>query len=262
MLVEPNRTAYDLNFRLFGTPIRVHPLFWLGAALLGADFLNIGLVYLLVWIAAVFVSILVHEFGHALAFRWFGTGSQIVLYVFGGLAIPWNGVAGKWRRIMISLAGPAAGFILCGLVWGSNQAFVWAPDPPEGSLSVWLFYRIMIFINLYWGIFNLLPVFPLDGGQVCKEVCAGIWPRNGVRIALEISVAVAGAVALYSLACEFERKQGGGWFNALPGWFPRGSYWTAILFGMLAVQNFQLLQYQTWMESHWDQGDDRPPWKQ
>ena len=42
MLAEPERTPYDVNFRLFGFPVRIHPLFWLGTALLGASWLDAG----------------------------------------------------------------------------------------------------------------------------------------------------------------------------------------------------------------------------
>lgn len=74
-------------------------------------------------------------------------------------------------------------------------------------------------------------------------------------------MAVAGVVALYSLGCELELRQGGRWFDFLPWWFPRGSFWTAILFGMLAVQSYQLLQQVRWTDTHWDDGGDRPPWR-
>ncbi|MBX9581317.1 MAG: hypothetical protein K2X87_13490, partial [Gemmataceae bacterium] len=111
MLVEPDRTPYDLNFRLFGFPVRVHPLFWVVTVLFGSSALrDFGPEYLLVWVVVVFVSILVHELGHAFAFRAFGTDAAVVLYGFGGLAVPWGGVAGRWRRVAVSLAGPAAGF--------------------------------------------------------------------------------------------------------------------------------------------------------
>jgi hypothetical protein len=73
---------------------------------------------------------------------------------------------------------------------------------------------------------------------------------------------VAGLICLYSLACEFESRRGDGWLLNLPWWVPRGSLWTAILFGMLAVQSYQLLQQARWMNSHWrDDDDDLPPWK-
>lgn len=256
MFAEPERTTYDLSFRLFGFSVRVHPLFWLGAVLLGAFWLQQpgGTLYILVWIAAVFVSILVHEFGHALAFWWFGTGSHIVLYIFGGLAVPWSAVGGKWRRALVALAGPFAGFALLGVVFFSDFFYPWA----ESNRFLTALYLSLLYINLYWGVMNLLPVFPLDGGQVCQEVCSSIWRRNGVRVALEISIAVGGLIALYSVACIAESRQGGGWLSELPWWFPRGGAWTAILFGMLAYQSYQLLQRQNWTDSAWD---DQPPWR-
>lgn len=57
-------TPYDLRFQLLGMPVRVHPLFWLVAAMLGWRNENIPLV--LIWVGCVFVSILVHEYGHGL----------------------------------------------------------------------------------------------------------------------------------------------------------------------------------------------------
>ena len=170
MLAEPPRTPYDLNFRLFGFPVRVHPLFWLAAALLGANALDAGIQYLLIWIAVVFVSILVHELGHALAFRRFGSGSHIVLWMFGGLAVPYASVGQRWKQIVVSLAGPVAGFILCGLVYGSHKLWHWGAR--ENGLPVFYLYSALFSVNLIWGIFNLLPVLPLDGGHVCAKSSA------------------------------------------------------------------------------------------
>lgn len=249
MLVEPDRSPYDLTFRAFGFPVRVNPWFWLVAVLLGSDTLRLGPVYLLAWVAVAFVSILIHELGHAVAFRRFGVDSHVVLYSFGGLAVPWGAVRGRWRRVVVSLAGPAAGFALFGAVYASNAFYPWANFGSDLALAV---YDDLIFLNLAWGLVNLLPVFPLDGGQVSREACGAAWPRNGLRIASEISVAVAGAVCLYSLGCEFERRQHGGWLSELPWWFPRGTFWTALLFGMLAYQSYQHLQHSRWTDSHWD----------
>ena len=258
MFAEPARTPYDLNFRLFGFPVRIHPLFWLGAALLGAGTLKAGLHFLLIWIVVVFVSILVHELGHAVAFRRFGADSHIVLWMFGGLAVPSNAVIGRWRRILVSLAGPFAGFVLCGVVYGHAQADgVGDRQRRAGHLLL----LCLILVNLYWGIFNLLPVFPLDGGQVARELCEARWRGRGLQIALKISIAVAGAVAIYSLVCWFEERSGGGPVtDNLPWWVPRGSIFTAILFAMLAVQNYQFLQ-QFGRGIYYEAPDDRVPWE-
>ena len=133
MLAEPDRTPYDLRFRFLGFPVRVHPWFWIATLLLNGDgLLRLGPEYLLIWIVVVFVSILVHELGHALAFRRFGADADIVLYAFGGLAIPTNSIAGRGRRILVSLAGPIAGFVLFGIVYGTNQAFEWGQSLKGG----------------------------------------------------------------------------------------------------------------------------------
>jgi stage IV sporulation protein FB len=259
VFAEPARTPYDLNFRLFGFPVRVHPFFWLGAALLGADLLNEGLHFLLIWVAVVFISILVHEMGHALAFRRFGSDAHIVLWMFGGLAVPYSAINGRWRRIMATLAGPLAGFLLCGIVYATNQLTDWG-SRANGKPIAYLYWALFT-VNLIWGIFNLLPVFPLDGGQVSKELCDAKWRGRGLPMALRISIAVAGAVAIYSVICWFEMKNGGGPItDNLPDWFPRGSIFTAILFALLAVQNYQLLQ-QVGRSIYYEAPDDRVPWE-
>jgi Zn-dependent protease len=260
VLIEPDRTRYDLWFRLFGFSVRIHPLFWVGAALFGAWTVDLGALYLLIWVGSVFVSILVHELGHAVAFRWLGgVRSYIVLYIFGGLAVPQGDVDGRWRRILVALAGPFAGFALCAAVYYSNvYLYPWAAQ----GRPLFALFLFLVSINLFWNVINLLPVFPLDGGRVSMEVCAAVWRRRGARVALEISIAVAGLVALYSLACVLERGQDGGFLTGnLPGWVPRGTLWTALLFGILAYQSYQLLQQLRWTEAHWVEDDDRPPWK-
>ncbi len=60
-------------------------------------------------------------------------------------------------------------------------------------------------------------------------------------------------VEAYSLACVVGRKQGAEWLANLPWWFPIGSLWTAILFGVLAYQSYQLLQRDRWTDSHWSE---------
>jgi Zn-dependent protease len=259
VLGEPAVTQWDVKFRLFGTPVRVHPLFWVLAVLLGRDALNVSGVVFLVWIGVVFVSILVHEFGHVFAFKRFGADSHVVLSAFGGLAVPWNAVRQRWQRVVVSLAGPAAGFVFCGCVYASQWLVPWVNE--DGG-AVYYLYRFLIRLNLFWGVINLLPILPLDGGRVSEEVCGSIFKRNGLRVALEISIAFAGVLALYGVACEIEHRQGGGWISQLPDWFPRGDFYTALLFGYIAYLNYQMLQHTGWVQSHWDEpDDDRPPWK-
>src|SRR5262245_1781127 len=103
MLGNASPTPFDLRFAVFGIPVRVHPFFWLFSALLGWDARDPNRMFL--WIACVFVSILVHELGHALTALWFGWPPEIVLYSFGGYAAynpTWNYTTG--RRVLVLLA--------------------------------------------------------------------------------------------------------------------------------------------------------------
>ena len=111
-------TAYDLRFRILGIPARVHPLFWLTAALLGGitrDPIDFPLV--LTWMGCLFVSILIHEYGHALMDRRFHGEPSVLLYGLGGLCYP-SGHESPVQKLAVLLAGPGAGFIFCGLVFG------------------------------------------------------------------------------------------------------------------------------------------------
>jgi Zn-dependent protease len=262
VLVEPERTAYDLRFRLFGFPVRVHPWFWIVTLLLNGDnLLRLGPEYLLIWVAVVFVSILVHEFGHALAFRRFGADAEIILYAFGGLAVSSQTVSGRWRRIIIALAGPIAGFILCGVIYAINQGAALVLERPRGRLPTpgEFFYDSMIWVNLYWGLLNLLPVFPLDGGQVSRELCMMKWGTRGTRVSLKLSFVTALLVVAYSILCAIDTGQFGAGITAqLPAWVPRGTVYIAILFGFLAYESYRLLQRIEWTDTHWD---DKVPWE-
>ena len=217
-------TEFDLRFSVFGIPVRVHPLFWLVAALMGSNTLSnpdLGAPYLFVWIACVFFSILIHELGHALTAKYFGWPPEIMLYYMGGVAMFRPGVGFTTSRsILISFAGPAAGFMLFGVVIAAwfglkNAGVVLHPLVDDA-------FRKLVYINLIWGLVNLLPVLPLDGGRICESVCTSLRPRDGELWALRIGMIVAGGVALL--------------FLSLSAMYP------GFLFGYLCFSNFQMYQ--------------------
>ncbi len=240
----PPTTRYDLRFTIVGIPVRVHPLFWVMTLLFGAS--SGDFIHLLIWVAAVFVSILVHELGHALAMRRFGLPSQIVLHLSGGLTVPepaswgnsWANVSLQSNQeIFVSLAGPGAGFLLAALVMvgvvaagGSiimTALFGVIPLPtavlPLGGKVANLLAMTLLWVNVFWGLINLIPVHPLDGGIVARHLLVKADPWDGVRKSLWISV-IAGAVV------------------AVAGLFLLGSIYIALLFGFLAFQSYQSLQ--------------------
>ncbi len=217
--VQP--TPYDLQFSLFGIPVRVIAWFWLTAVILGFSSVHIGPEYLLAWVAIVFVSILIHEMGHALVAALFGYPPRIVLYHFGGLAMftpGYNYTQG--RSILISLAGPVAGFLLAGVIYVLARSSALGPLE-RGTLGYFVVLQAL-YVNVWWGLINLLPVLPLDGGNICRDVCTSINSRQGERWAITIALVTAGAVAVYALQAE--------------------ELYIGILFGFMAYQNYQQLQ--------------------
>jgi len=142
-------------------------------------------------VVVVFVSVLLHELGHAVAFRIYGQRPRIVLQGMGGLTSGSGPLTGS-SDIVVSLAGPLTGLVLLGL-----PAFLL--QNPSGSSATWdLVLRELVFVNIAWSGVNLLPVLPLDGGQVAASVLRRLKGEEGQRIAYKVSIAVAGAAALYA----------------------------------------------------------------
>src|SRR5437773_326262 len=103
MLFEPPVTRWDLNWRMFGVPVRVHPLFWLMALLLSWS-KGIPPLIVIESMAIIFISILVHEFGHALSGRYYGDRrNHVVLYMMGGLCVQSERPPLHFARILILL---------------------------------------------------------------------------------------------------------------------------------------------------------------
>ncbi len=214
MMQVPGRSGGELRFTLAGVPVRVHPWFWIVSALMG---LSNDAKAVMIWVAVVFVSVLAHELGHVAAFRTFGAPAEVVLYSFGGLTVPLRGFnRTSFRDVVISAAGPFAGFafavlIVAGVVAAGGEVFFRTylyviPDVNVLMSRVGYGYTDMalndlLFVNIYWGLVNLLPVLPLDGGHIARGVLMHRDPTRGLRHAMMLSAAcgvgVAG-LALYS----------------------------------------------------------------
>jgi Zn-dependent protease len=238
MFQQPPSTRYDLNFSVAGFAVKVHPLFWLMGVLFGASLGRLDSIA--IWVVVLFFSILIHELGHSLMMRKYGVDSHIVLYHLGGLAIPKSSRRGElgWiEQILISLAGPFAGFFFAGLVIAIVKAsggfvvidwrFGFLPIPyaflPSMGSLVNEAIGFILWIGAFWGFINLLPVFPLDGGRVSQQLFIRFDPWNGFRNAMWLSV-VTGAIL------------------AIVGIVVLDSLYMAFLFGVLAAQSYQIIQ--------------------
>ncbi|MEO1496763.1 MAG: site-2 protease family protein [Planctomycetota bacterium] len=213
---DASPTPYDLRFKLLGVPVRIHPMFWVIALFLGGSATPQQAV---VWVAAVLISVVVHEMGHALVQRAFGGSPSVVLYGFGGLAMAPGTRQSTWRNVAVSLAGPLAGFTLAAVIYVGVRA----SGAPRSPIAADLL-NDLLFINIAWSVLNLAPIWPLDGGQVARELLVRFLPPSkGVFVSLVVSLVAAIVIGMWL-------------FNETR------STWNAMLFGLLAYQNYEALR--------------------
>ncbi len=214
------------RFRIFGIPVRIQPWFLLIAVFLGPRDASHGwLGRMLVWILIVFTGVLAHELGHAFTGRGFGLVPSIELHGMGGLTWWERGRAlGPGRSIVVSLAGPFVGIAI-----GTVSFVVLSGHPfPRGSLAEYALLAA-VWVNLGWGVLNLFPMLPLDGGNVVASVFEIFAKDNGRRFARYASLFLAVGLAAWALATP-----------TLP--FHLDKWFTAILLGFLAFQNWRGLR--------------------
>ncbi len=223
MLGQPNQpTPYDLRFAVFGVPVRVHPVFWLTAAFVTWIGGRLDLTF--VGVLAVFVSIIVHELGHALVTRRLGGRTEIVLEFLGGYATTIS--HSRLGNILIAAAGPGAGFAL----WLVARAAVrspWGRELPRDSY-VLFFLGSLVWMNLAWSVLNLLPIWPLDGAHIAREVIGRFRAHDAWELMLKLSILVAVGFILWAANRQMNHDED--WMMAI------------VLFAILTFQNFQTLQ--------------------
>lgn len=240
-MFDVGETQFDLRWRMLGTDVRVSPWFWLLMALFGWGITDGSFPLLIIWVLCAFVSILVHEFGHVLMGRVFGTNGHIVLYGFGGIAIGSSDLSNRWQRVAVYLAGPGAGFLLLGVVMVTRLALgAMEPDPDGDRPYLRAALAYLFFMNLWWGILNLLPIYPLDGGQVSRDVIDWLIPGGtGLKVAFGLSMGVGIVLAILSIMGR--------------------QIYMAFFFGLLAFGSFQLMQAVSQQGRRYE--DDRLPWE-
>jgi stage IV sporulation protein FB len=254
MFFSVPRTQYDLRFEAFGIPVTVSPFFWAMSILFGVEWVKVepgGPANIFAWVVAVFVSILVHEFGHALVIKAYRHRPEIVLYHFGGYATSRShGMERAWRSFLISAAGPGASFALFLIVLGSSLALIrddvdwlkllhfdvlmslhWSvPDAlahadffNEGT-PLYVLISSLLYVNFFWMLINLLPVLPLDGGNILRSILEMAKVENATDWAVKVSVGVGAIVALGALL--------------------QGEFYLALLFVSFAALNYRTLNSQ------------------
>lgn len=200
-----------IQFRLGSIPVRIEPSFWLITLILGVRLGSAAGIAL--WTALELVAVLVHELGHALTARAFGAEPSIVLHSMGGITryqVPKTKPYGRWHSVATSFAGPMAGFVLALVTFlGAMLIAPGGGSPLDRALTVWslalspradsmtsLALALTLWINVGWGLINLLPILPLDGGNIVRALLSGASPESGTVRALWVSAVVGPAVVV------------------------------------------------------------------
>jgi stage IV sporulation protein FB len=209
------------SFRIGSIPVRIHATFFITSVFLSGavSTRNIALAEVVTWMSVVLVSVMVHELGHAMMGKAFGLAPEIDLHGMGGTT-SWQ--SGRrlttLQSIAVSVAGPGVGLVLGGALWLYSRGATL--DQPHW---IQLVVAQMIYVNVAWGIFNLLPMFPLDGGNALRSVLVGSFQLRGARATHVVSLVVAALLALGA-------------------WVVFHDWWVPLLCAMFAAQNWRALQ--------------------
>lgn len=205
--MTPTRQGSYRLFRLAGIDVFLHWSWFLVAAYEVTD--RAGRYTSLTWNVLEYVSlfgiVLMHEFGHALACRQVGgKANQIVLWPLGGVAYvapPQRPGAMLWSIAAGPLVNVALLPVLT-LLWLVSRSWGWEETMPNTAAYLW-------HLNIINGIllgFNLLPVYPLDGGQMLRSL---LWFALGRTRSLMVTsvLGMVGVVLLFLIAL---------WMRSLP----------------------------------------------
>jgi Zn-dependent protease len=212
-----------VSARLLGgrVTVSVQPFFWVMAAFFGVSLGRGSAPEIALWTAAVAFSVLVHESGHAAACLAFGSGADIVLHGFGGATRPRDPSSfGTWKVAALDLAGCAAGGALAAASFGVLRArsLGTAPLPPLALAAA----AALVQVNVWFTLFNLLPVAPMDGGKLVQGLLSAGFGVGGRRAGHALGLVLGGAAALWFLA--------------------RGETYGAFLSGLLALGEVRSLR--------------------
>lgn len=188
--------------KLFGFPLFVDP----SAVVVLALILFMGgwgnLAASGVFVLAIAVSVVIHELGHAVVIKLMGWDAEIVIHGFGGVTLSQSKPT-PWQQVVISVAGPimngvqmAVAFVV--LVYLGRHLHL-AVGGGATSLPI-LFLDQFFMVNLILGIFNILPIYPLDGGQAFQSIVQVVRPEKAVRITAYVGLVLSVLVCAYGAA--------------------------------------------------------------
>lgn len=184
--------------RIAGIDVRIHATFFLLLAWFGIIYYAEGghaaLFAGLSFIILLFVCVILHEFGHALAARAYGINTpDITLLPIGGIARLERMPDKPWQELVVALAGPAVNVVIAIALYVVIGRFFHLGDLGDLAEGGGNLLTRLLAINVVLVVFNLLPAFPMDGGRVLRSLLA---MRMKHALATQIAAVVGQAVAV------------------------------------------------------------------
>ncbi len=179
-----------------GTVIRLHLTFllfllWIGIAHHAEGGWNAALQGV-VFMALLFLCVLLHELGHVFAARRYGIRTpDITLLPIGGVARLERIPEEPGQELVVALAGPAVNLVIAAALWLALGGFVPAESVEVQRPGVDLLARVAM-VNVFLAVFNLIPAFPMDGGRVLRAL---LGYRMGYARATQVAASIGQALA-------------------------------------------------------------------
>ena len=195
--------------RVAGIDLHLHVTFLVMLAMLGLTHHGLGAVAL---VSALFGCVVLHELGHALMARRFGIPTEdITLYPIGGVARLQRMPRAPGAELLIALAGPAVNVAIVLALLAAVGLSGLLATPITGAAGALL--GELLAVNVLLAGFNLIPIFPMDGGRVLRAMLSG---RLGRLRATEIAATIGQTLALLAgVGCFAVMFATGNWFLLL-----------------------------------------------
>ena len=178
-----------MKFTFLKIPVIIHPSFWLFLLLFASSCNQI-----IIWGIILAISILFHEYGHGLTALYFGVNPTINLEAFGGNTEYFNTHLTEKQQFLITLNGPIFSGILILLSYYLLKSNLFQ------NSQIQYFLYVSMKLNIFWGIINILPLYPLDGGKLLRHILTTHFGDKGLKISSIIGniCAVLGCVYFLS----------------------------------------------------------------
>jgi Zn-dependent protease len=202
-----------LTIRLLGFPVQIQLTFLILLFFVLDSGLN--LLGMALWLGTVFVSILIHELGHAVSARRYGAHvHSITIHAFGGVTM-WQEIGRPvrgWKRFVVAAAGSGVGLVIglflfalvrAGYFGRIAERVITSPwgfrlfNPVDFESALIFVLSAFIWVSVLWGLVNWLPIGGLDGSKMLREVLARFIGNRADYVASVIGLVVAGVLAVW-----------------------------------------------------------------